>query len=271
MRYCQKCGNALPDNARFCTGCGTKQDIVVESAESAAQPAEPAAAQIPSSPPQSQAPPPRAAAPEAAPKAAPSAGTIDGGRAFTYFSKDPTWMNKVLIGGLILIIPIVGFLVLMGYQLRLIKNVAEGRELPLPEWEMGEQLKTGFILFLYYLGFAIITGIPLGILTNFVPIIGPLFGLVGNIALGFYMIAAVSIIGAEEDFGAMFQFKRVLNIATKNLVPLLLVFLFLIVTGIIALSGLIGLIIGVLFTVVISTMMYAHLIGQFYTVARAPE
>ncbi|MFH1537980.1 MAG: DUF2534 family protein, partial [bacterium] len=257
--FCKNCGNTLPDNARFCTKCGVNQEVAAEPAG----PAEPSAEQPPAR--SYHAPEPSAGT------GAPPAGTIDGGRAFSYFTQDPGWLGKVLIGGLILLIPLVGTLILMGYQLRIIKNVADGRELPLPEWEIGEHLKNGFMLSLYCFGFALITTIPLWLVSIFIPIIGPLIGFVGNIAIGLYMITAVSIVGAEEDFGAIFQFKRIINILMNNLVPILLVFLFSIGAWIIGALGIIALIVGVFFTIIIAMFIYGHLLGQFYTIAHASE
>ena len=58
---------------------------------------------------------------------------MDIGRAFSYFTEDADWVKKVLIGGVVNLIPIVNFAA-TGYWLSQTKNVYEGREVPLPEW-----------------------------------------------------------------------------------------------------------------------------------------
>ena len=59
---------------------------------------------------------------------------MDIGRSFTYMFEDQDWIKKILIGGVLLFIPIVNFVVI-GYFIEALKNTAEGRELPLPEWD----------------------------------------------------------------------------------------------------------------------------------------
>jgi len=60
---------------------------------------------------------------------------MDIGKAFTYVFEDEDWVKKVLIGGVINLIPIVGLLFTSGYMLETLKNVMEGHPLPLPEWD----------------------------------------------------------------------------------------------------------------------------------------
>ena len=58
---------------------------------------------------------------------------MDIGRSFTYVLDDDEWWKKVLLGGLLSLIPIVGPLYAIGYVLEVISNVIGGRETPLPE------------------------------------------------------------------------------------------------------------------------------------------
>ena len=51
---------------------------------------------------------------------------MDIGRTISYIFEDEKWVTKVLIGGLVLIIPIIGQLVLIGYMLKTAQNVARG-------------------------------------------------------------------------------------------------------------------------------------------------
>ena len=58
---------------------------------------------------------------------------MDIGRSFSYILEDEDWWKKVLIGGLLTLIPIIGPFYGLGYLLEAIKNVISGREVPLPE------------------------------------------------------------------------------------------------------------------------------------------
>jgi len=59
MAFCTKCGSQIPDDAKFCTVCGTPRETAPKAAPEAPK----------------QAPAPEASAPKAAPAAAPAAGT----------------------------------------------------------------------------------------------------------------------------------------------------------------------------------------------------
>lgn len=81
---------------------------------------------------------------------------MDIGKALSYITEDPRWKEKVAIGtGVILLsgilsvvlIGIVGFLIVMGYTVRLLQNVRDGHPQPLPEWDQwGEDLVRGLKL-----------------------------------------------------------------------------------------------------------------------------
>ena len=70
---------------------------------------------------------------------------MDFGKAFGYVFEDEGWVSKVLIGGLVALIPIIGSLVVSGYSYKIAQNVARGAARPLPEWnEFGDALARGF-------------------------------------------------------------------------------------------------------------------------------
>lgn len=81
---------------------------------------------------------------------------MDIGRALTFFTEDERWIEKTAIGtGVVLIsmvlttilVGVVGFLILMGYGLRLMRNVRDDVHPVLPEWnEWSEDLVRGFKL-----------------------------------------------------------------------------------------------------------------------------
>jgi hypothetical protein len=59
---------------------------------------------------------------------------MDIGKAFTFIFDDDDAIKKLLIGVVVFLIPIVNFAG-FGYLVQLIKNVEEGLESPLPEWD----------------------------------------------------------------------------------------------------------------------------------------
>lgn len=89
---------------------------------------------------------------------------MDIGRAFSYLTEDQDWWKKVLIGGLLSLIPIVGPFYALGYVIEAMKNVIDRRETPLPEVleNFGGKLVKGIMLsiviFIYFLPFIIISG-----------------------------------------------------------------------------------------------------------------
>lgn len=265
--FCPNCGSEVADNARFCTTCGAKQ--TPQEAGAAPQPAQ-TDLQVHQAPQQMLpvAQPGQGGGHTPPPGASAASGEVDGGHAFTFFTKDPNWITKTIIGGLIILIPLIGTFVLMGFMLRIVKNTAEGRELPLPEWAFGEMLKSGFMVFVYMLGFMLITIFPLTIISGMIPLIGALIGIAGNFAVAVYLLVAASIVGAEENYAAVFQFKRVFEIIKNNVSTVAMVFLFTIGAYVVGCLGIIALGIGVLFTSVISTMIMGNLQGQLYRAVR---
>lgn len=66
-------------------------------------------------------------------------------RGLTFPTLDPQWIVKVLIGTLISLVPILNF-VSVGYSLDVTRNVHNGQETPLPEWnDFGGQFIRGLL------------------------------------------------------------------------------------------------------------------------------
>lgn len=127
---------------------------------------------------------------------------MDIGKAFSFVFEDEEWVSKMLIGGLISLIPIVGQLAAMGYALKVAQNVAQGHPRPLPRWgEFGDHLMRG----LYDLVIRLVYSLPILVLVL-------LFVCVGAASGG-----AASGRRAEEQIGAMF------GVLGLCLVPIVLV------------------------------------------------
>jgi len=67
----------------------------------------------------------------------------------TFVTEDDRWITKLLIGGILLFLSflIIPILFVQGYLVHIVRNVMDGEEKPLPEWEQwGKLLKDGFNL-----------------------------------------------------------------------------------------------------------------------------
>jgi|SRR3990172_5033683 len=61
-------------------------------------------------------------------------GSIDIGKAFTHLFEDVDWLTKTAIGACLSLVPVLGFTVI-GYELRVIRNVSKGESRPMPTWD----------------------------------------------------------------------------------------------------------------------------------------
>src|SRR5260370_33204638 len=85
------------------------------------------------------------------------------GDAFGWPCQDPGWFGKMIVQGLITIIPIVGWIATAGWLIMTIDNYRAGRrELP----PAGFHLQRGVALFFVYLIYIIVFSIPGGILSG---------------------------------------------------------------------------------------------------------
>ena len=83
----------------------------------------------------------------------------------TFVGEDKDWISKLLLGAVIANIPILN-LTWLGYLTDLMKNVSDGDEFPLPEWDnLGEKFIRGLVLLLaaavYSLPGLLLFGIPM--------------------------------------------------------------------------------------------------------------
>lgn len=266
--FCTKCGSQVQDGADFCPSCGNKMASRQQQQPGAWQ-APPQGGFAPPTPPPGgpYAPQPGQAGAPGAARQAGSVGELDFGRIFSYLFKDPDWVKKVLMLSLMLIIPIVGWLVIGGYIVEVVRNVAEGRELPLPELNFGEQLSEGFSYFLPMFCITLIL-VAAGFVFSFmgripvVAIIGGLMRFALNILFSLYMLCAFPLAIVRKEPWYVFKFGDSIGALTSNFVTVLLALLVSIPIQLIGMAGIIGLGIGVLFTMPMAGLMMSHLYGQ---------
>lgn len=199
---------------------------------------------------------------------------MDIGRAFTYLFEDKDWLKKVAIGGLVTLIPIVNFITL-GYGIRTFKNILEGQETPLPEWDdWGGDFMRGLIPAIAY----IVYGIPIWILSAIgtaiaagsdsggVAVVSLFFSCLSTLyGIVLWVVAPAMLIryAKTNEFASFYAFGEIIAYIKANLREYIVAVVMMLVAGIVA--GIVGGIlcgIGVIFTSFIATLVSAHLLAQ---------
>ncbi len=202
-------------------------------------------------------------------------------RAFTFVFEDKNWLSKILIAGLISLIPIVGQLYLMGWTVEIVRRVKAGRTDVLPTTHFTYFLTLGLKLFVV----ALIYSIPVIILSAIMQLftssagnadsdfftvffaglgcLGGLLSLVINIAIAMLGIYGTIKLAETDQIKACLDFQDAFNCIKNNIAAFIIVELLAIVAGLIQGAGLI-ICIGIIFTIPYGTAITAHLIGQLW-------
>jgi len=206
---------------------------------------------------------------------------VDIGRAITYVFQDPQWLKKVLIGGLLFFIPIIGWLIIGGYWLRVIRQVAQGQDVPLPEWnDFGGDLVRGLKGFVVYVVWALPV-IVLAVCTGALGAVGDgtgsdapramaaVLALVGNclsflisLVIAFFQPLFYSRLAMSEQIGDGLAFGAIFSEVQGRFVDLLVVLIVAFVISLVASFGLLLCLIGIVFTSFLGYVMTCHLYGQ---------
>lgn len=170
------------------------------------------------------------------------------GKAFTFVNEDEGWIKKLALGAIFVLVPFL-ILLVIGYQILIIRNVIDGKDRPLPEWEdFGQLFIDGVIMVVTILVYALpvilisLCAILVSIGTTDssgnlsgggiagLGVLGCLALLLG-IALAFITPALYIQYARTGEFGPMFRFGEVIAIARENLVDILIVILVTIVAN----------------------------------------
>jgi len=181
------------------------------------------------------------------------------------------------------LIPIVGWIVVIGYAMRVTRNVANRVDQPLPNCNFGDDLALGFkyvvVTLLYGLVFIVIAWL-IGIfaaliqhdistvLAGFAIAILIMFLIAYSIFLALFLPVVQANIAVKDNIAAGFNFKNIFGMLSKNITSWLLVIGGSILGGMIAPLGGIVFGIGALFTTMYSQLMVANLQGQAYAVSQ---
>jgi hypothetical protein len=223
---------------------------------------------------------------------------MDIGKSIGYVFEDKKWTNKLLVGMLVSVVPIINF-ALFGWLIDIMKNVSQRAAEPLPEWDnFGDKFVKGAILFVV----GLIYSLPALLLTCpmvFIPFmrgdfshneqqaITSLFAgsmlalscviMVYGLLLSFLLPAIYLNFARKGTFSACFEFGEIWRIMSRNLGDYIVAWLVAIVVGI-GVMFVIGLVAGVLSIIpccgwiaawvlmgtagVYITAVFGHLFGQ---------
>ncbi len=215
------------------------------------------------------------------------------GKAFSFQFEDSDWIKKIVIMGLVTLIPIIGQLVLLGWMVDIIKKVIDHEPLTLPNLDFGRQLSRGwgvFVIGLVYaipiivvgiiqaVASAIVGGIAgnnsdmvevAGVIVAILSICFGLLYLIYGIVLALVMPIAYGKYAEFGTIGSAIKFGEVISMARKVIGPLFIVLLGSIVASLVASLGSIACGVGVLLTTAYATSIMAHLYGQAYNLAKS--
>jgi uncharacterized protein DUF4013 len=210
--------------------------------------------------------------------------------AFVWPARDPEWPAKVLVMGLILLIPIVGAINGLGWMLAALDRLRAGDErLPPANFDyLGRGLELFVAFLVYYVAFAIVAaliyvpavlilaaqgrdsmnaalvGLGAGLL-----LLSFSFATLASLALTFAMPSIVLAFEQGGIAGAL-RVNQVVRRATTSRINTLIAGLMLIAAGIVGELGFIVCLIGVVFTQAYALAMQAWIIRSFEHGERAP-
>jgi len=206
---------------------------------------------------------------------------MDIGLAFTYQFEDEEWIKKLLLTGLIALIPIVGQIYIFGWMMEIAERFATSSTKELPDIDFGKYLGKGFSGYITTL----VYGLP-GFIVMLPGIIASMFtASVGEDAAIFIMLAMVCCFGLGalvsvaasllslpaivevqmKDLKSAFQVKRMFAIFKGAIGAYLLSIVILaLAVPIISSLGAVACGIGVIVTLPYSISLYGALLGMAY-------
>jgi hypothetical protein len=220
------------------------------------------------------------------------------GKSFSFVFEDPRWVTKVGIGTLVLILSsllssilvgILGYFIIAGYGLEVLRNVRKGELYPMPEWRdrWGEWLVLGVKVAVAVLVWslpAIIIALPMAFGLALLGNNDSMAAVGGLLAAGFgclmllwsivvlLVTPAIYIRLAEtEDLSDAFRFGEILSFTREHFGEVVIAVIMVFVANLIlatvgSIVGLILCLVGLLITLpavqFIGTMIQSHLFGQ---------
>lgn len=219
-----------------------------------------------------------------------ASGQLDIKRAIDAVTQDPNWARKCFMAGLPILIPIIGWVALLGWERRHFEAVREGRDAELPEPSLSEDLSRGVdpaIAVLNALPFVVLTfvmtfGLPLatGLVSTVVAQVSqPLAGLIAvsgtlmqlfGMFLSFALITMINLISPEllrraflgEHF-PLYSPRVSLSLIKEHLNDFVVVLVLSLLANLLAGFGVYLCCVGLLLTRPIAVAFQGHMLGQW--------
>lgn len=205
--------------------------------------------------------------------------TLDIGRSFTYMFEDESWIMKIVIGGIVSLIPVVDLMAL-GYMLETLKRSADGMDTPLPEWDdFGGKFMKGLMAFVIALVYAIPLVVVACCTLGLLPLVADNEALTGTVAaFSSFCVPCVSFIwlllmalvvpaawiryAMTGEFMSAFQLGEIFSYISANLANYIVAIILAGVASSIASLGTIACFVGVFFMGFWASLVMGHLFGQ---------
>lgn len=210
------------------------------------------------------------------------ADPIDIGAAFKFATSDPDWWKKMLVAGLVILIPLIGLVAMLGWMREIFFRVREGKE-GLPSMDLGRHMGEGWTPLVAVLNLSLLA----------IPILFPMLCAGGFIAVGqetgneslsslglIFMMISQGIVmllslgmnfiapevwrrGFHGELGPLFSFGSSLRTIREHAMPCLLVFVGFLAANLVASVGVFACYIGVFLTMPLAYVVQAHLLAQW--------
>lgn len=204
---------------------------------------------------------------------------MDFGSAFTFVFDDEEWLKKILLVGLITLIPFVGWLFVLGWTLEISRRVSKGESILLPGLEeFGERLVLGLkglvVAFVYTLPITIIAVLYAGVFAFDIEAIAELVIVftvlyvccisLFSLVLVVFMPTAFGALAETGRMGEAFRFGRMWSLIKAAPVAYILAIIGVWIAGLVSMVGLLLCCVGVIFTAAYAAAVQGNLYGQAY-------
>jgi hypothetical protein len=210
-------------------------------------------------------------------------------RAFGFITDDDEWITKIVIGGLIFLIPLIGQLVVTGYVVEIARRVMRDHPTPLPNWsDFGKYLSDGFadlVIWLVYFSPLLLAGcatflLPLllapageeaaaGALGLMFFCVWPILSIFSLVLTVFGFAGTVRYV-QTDSLGAALQVGEVVGMVRADMQTYLIILGMSILAGLIASAGLFACGVGFFFAHVYGQAALGHTLGQAAARGAAP-
>jgi len=205
-----------------------------------------------------------------------------------YPTTDSEWIKKILIGGILLIIPIINFII-GGYYIKTLRGSIEGKP-GLPEWDdWGDLFITGLMVAIIGLIYMLIPLIVLfvsigGVITAAISsgdfsvgsisaiVGGSLFSVVLMLIVCLVLPMALSIYAKEDSIGAAFRIgeilSRIKSIPGDYIISIIVLYALLFIVNLVAAIPILGWVI-VIFANFYIVLVASKMFGEVYASSNA--